>query len=210
MRNIITIQHTQSIQHTNGRIGSWNHWDLTEYGIEQAKKIGERLSKEIKNERYMMYSSDLLRAKHTAEIVAGSLGIQPIFTDMLREFNLGEAVGKSKEWARKNVKCPVWPETIDWAKTVDDKPFIGAESKREVWNRVLSFYNQVIESKEQNIIIVSHDGTLSIFFAIWLGLDIHMLSKYNLSGNSGGVSFLREDSDHNRMISRLNDLSYIR
>lgn len=95
MKNIITIQHTQSVQHTNGMIGSWRDWDLTELGIGQAKRIGACLSQEIQNERYVMYSSDLLRAKHTAKIVADFLGIEPIFTDALREFNLGEAVGKS-------------------------------------------------------------------------------------------------------------------
>ena len=65
MKNIIIIQHTQSAQHINGMIGSWDNWDLTEHGIEQAKRISERLSKEIKNDHYIMYSSDLLRAKHT-------------------------------------------------------------------------------------------------------------------------------------------------
>lgn len=210
MKNIITIQHTQSIQHTNGMIGSWRNWDLTELGIEQAKRIGERLSREIKNERYIMYSSDLLRAKHTAEIIAGFSRIEPIFTDALREFNLGEAVGKSKEWARENVICSVWPKTIDWAETIDGKPFIGAESKREVWNRLSGFYNHIMESAEENLIIVSHDGTLSMFYALWLGLDINILNKCNLSGCAGGVSFMHEDSDKNRIISRLSDLSYIR
>jgi probable phosphoglycerate mutase len=33
MKNIITIQHTQSIQHTNGMIGSWGDWDLIGLGI---------------------------------------------------------------------------------------------------------------------------------------------------------------------------------
>ncbi len=208
MKNIITIQHTQSIQHTNGMIGSWRDWALTELGIEQAKRIGERLSVEIKNERYVMYSSDLLRAKHTAEIIAGFLGIKPVFTDVLREFNLGEAVGKSKEWARNNALCPVWEKTIDWAKGIDDKPFIGAESKREVWNRLSGFCNEILASSEDNIIIVSHDGTLSVFFSLFLGLDVEMMSKCTIAGKTGGVSFLCEWSDNGRIIRRLNDMSY--
>jgi Fructose-2,6-bisphosphatase len=210
MKNIITIQHTESLQHTNGMIGSWRDWDLTERGILQATRIGERLSRELKSEKYTMYSSDLLRAKHTSDITASFLGIKLIVTEALREFNLGEAVGKSKEWARRNPACPVWPQTIDWADTIDNKPFVGAESRRDVWNRLSRFYNQIMESTDENLIIVSHDGTLSMFFAMWLNLDIQMLNKCNLSGKSGGVSFLREDADGNRIISRLNDLSYIR
>lgn len=210
MKNIITIQHTQSIQHTNKMIGSWRDWDLTEHGIEQAQRIGTHLMEDIKEEQYVMYSSDLLRTKHTANIVAGILGIKPIFTDALREFNLGEAIGQSKEWARHNSICPVWPGTIDWPETIDDKPFTDAETKRDVWNRLLVFQNQFMDKENENVIIVSHDGTLSIFFALWLGIDIDMLNTCNLSGKTGGVSFLREDSNKHRIISRLNDLSYIR
>lgn len=33
VKNIITIQHTQSIHHTNGMVGSWTDWDITELGI---------------------------------------------------------------------------------------------------------------------------------------------------------------------------------
>jgi len=181
MKNIITIQHTQSVHHTNGMIGSWTDWQLSEVGIVQAKQIGKRLSKEIKNKQYVMYSSDLLRAKQTAEFVAEYLNIVPIIAAALKEQNLGEAVGKSEEWARKN--------TIVWMKTIDDKPFIGSESKREVWNRLMDFQNQIMGSDDENIIIVSHGGTLSIFYALWLGMDVEMLNKCNLSGNSGGVSF---------------------
>lgn len=201
MKNIITIQHTQSIHHTNGMIGSWTDWDLSEHGIEQAKRIGERLSLETKNKQYIMYSSDLLRAKHTAEIVARFLNIEPIFSDSLRERNLGEAVGKSVEWAHQN--------TIVWEKTIDDKPFKGAESRREAWNRLLIFYRQMMKSTNENVIIVSHGDTLSIFNAIWLGLDVEMLNKCDLFGKAGGVSFMHENSDGKHIITRLSDFSYI-
>lgn len=209
MKRIITIQHTQSEQHINGMIGSHRDWDLTEVGIEQAHRIGKRLFGQVKDERFIMYSSDLIRAKHTAEIISGNLGIKPIYTEALREFNLGEAVGKSKEWAKNNRQCPVWTGTVDWAKNIYDRPFSGAESKADVWNRVSEFLKSILASSEENIIIVSHDGTLSVLYAIWLGLDIKMLDKCNLSGKTGGVSVLCEDLEGNRIIKHLNDMSYI-
>lgn len=30
MKTIITIQHTQAVHHTNGMVGSWTDWELTE------------------------------------------------------------------------------------------------------------------------------------------------------------------------------------
>jgi len=182
-------------------IGSWTDWDLTELGKAHAKKIGERLSHELGDKKYVMYSSDLLRAKHTAEIVGEALGIEPTITEALREQNLGEAVGKSKEWAHKN--------TIVWMKTIDDKPFNGSESMREVWSRLLTFHNQIMESDDENIIIVSHGGTLSIFNLLWLGLEVEALNKCSMLGNAGGVSFMSENADGKRIISKLNDRSYI-
>ena len=61
----------------------------------------------------------------------------------------------------------------------------------------------------ENFILVSHDGTLSILFALWLGLEPEMLERCGLSGKAGGVSFLREDEAGHRIIDRLNDMSYI-
>ena len=69
MKNIVTVQHPQSVHHTNGMVGSWTDWDLTDLGIRQAHSIAAGLKAELKGKRIALYSSDLLRAKHTAEII---------------------------------------------------------------------------------------------------------------------------------------------
>ena len=91
-----------------------------------------------------------------------------------------------------------------------NKPFKGAESRREAWERIMVFYRQIMKSTDENVIIVSHGDTLSIFNAIWLGLDVEMLNKCDLFGKAGGVSFMHENSDGKHIITRLSDLSYIR
>lgn len=202
MKNIITIQHTQSIHHTNGMVGSWTDWDLSDLGKIQADKIGTKLAEELKGKEYIMYSSDLLSAKHTAEIVAKHLNITPIITQKLRERNLGMAVGKSVQWLRENIECQ--------EKTVDDKMFHNAESRRDVWNRLMPFYKQIMKDDYENIIIVSHGDTLSIFNAMWLGLEVQMLNKCDLFGMAGGVSFMNENQDGKHIIRRLSDMSYLK
>lgn len=106
MKKIITIQHPQSEQHINGMIGSWADWDLTNLGVEHAHHIGEKLSREIVGEKFFLYASDLRRTRHTAEIIAAHIGTEPIYSGLLREFHLGAAVGKTKNWARQNTQCP--------------------------------------------------------------------------------------------------------
>lgn len=209
MKKIITIQHPQSEQHINQQIGSWTDWNLTPLGEVHAERIAFRLAAELADCSCRIWSSDLRRARRTAEIVAESLHIDVIFTGGLREQFLGDAVGKSKDWARNHLETSVWPQTLDRAVSVDESPFRGAESLRDVWNRLLPLYYQILESFEECCILVSHAGTLEIFYAMWLGWEPEMLEKCALSGKAGGVSFLREDEAGHRILERLNDMSYI-
>ena len=202
IKNIITVQHTQSVHHTNGMVGSWTDWELTDLGKEQAERIGIRLSAELQGKNFTMYASTLLRAKQTAEIIASHLNIKPIFCEVLRERNLGMAVGKSVQWLRENLECQ--------EKTIDDRMFHDAESRRDVWNRLLPFYHEFMANNHENIMIVSHGDTLSVFNAMWLGLDAEMLNRCNLSGIAGGVSFMNEDANGIHIIRRLSDMSYAR
>lgn len=202
LKNIITIQHTQSIHHTNGMVGSWTDWDLSEQGIQQADNIGKNLLNQLKDKKYIMYSSDLLRAKHTAEIVGKHLEITPILSTELRERNLGRCVGKSVKWMKDNIECQ--------EKSIDDKMFSDAESRRDEWNRLLPFFNEIMNNEHENIIIVSHGDLLSVFNAMWLAMDIEMLNKCELFGFAGGVSFMYESADGKRFIKRMSDMSYIK
>ena len=201
MKNIITIQHTQSIHHTNGMVGSWTDWDLSELGVEQANKIGERLAKQLEGKQYVMYASDLLRAKHTGKIVAEYLGITPIIRQELRERNLGRCCGKSVQWLRDNLEMQ--------EKTIDDRLFSDAESRRDEWNRLKPLFDEIMASEDENIIIVSHGDLLSVFNAMFLGLPVESLNDFELFGMAGGVSFMFENNEGKRFVKRMGDLSYI-
>ena len=69
MRKIIVIQHCQSEHHINNMTGGWTDTPLTELGRNQAELIGLKLKRELGEERYTIYSSDLMRAKQTAELL---------------------------------------------------------------------------------------------------------------------------------------------
>ena len=201
MKTIITIQHTESVHHTNGMVGSWTDWNLSEKGIFQAENIGKNLSAEL-SEKYVVYSSDLLRAKETAEIVGKHLGSKPIFKTELRERNLGEAVGKSVQWLRENMEKP--------ERTVDDRLFPSSESRRDEWNRLKPFFDEITSNGEEYIIIVSHGDRLSVFNAMWLGLPVEFLEKSEVFGVPGGVSFFFENSEGKRFIRKISDTSYMK
>ncbi|MBQ8557038.1 MAG: histidine phosphatase family protein [Clostridia bacterium] len=200
MKTIITIQHTQSVHHTNGMVGSWTDWHLTDLGRQQAQRIAERLAPHLSGKAWTLYSSDLLRAQETAEPVAALLNVAPILRPELRERNLGAAVGKSVAWLRENL--------IMQEKTVDDRLFHDAESRRDAWNRLAPFFAEMMASEAENIILVSHGDLLSIFNVMWLGLPVEAINSIDLFGMAGGVSFMNENPDGKRCIRRLSDMSF--
>ena len=85
MKHIITVQHTQSVHHINGMVGSWTDWELTELGKKQADNIGRKLHDELAGKDVVIYSSDLKRAKQTADAIARYLGAEIILRTELRE-----------------------------------------------------------------------------------------------------------------------------
>ena len=210
MKHIITIQHTQSVHHTNGMVGSWTDWELTELGQKQADKIGKKLSQELgeslkdaslKEKKLVIYSSDLLRAKQTAEAVAQYFDVTPIFKQELRERNLGKCCGKSVQWLRENIECP--------EKTVDDRLFSDGESKRDAWNRLKPFFESVMADERDIIIIVSHGDLLSLFNAMVLRMPVKSLNNGDIHGLAGGVSHFIVSDDGKRFVKRISDMSYI-
>lgn len=194
MKQIITIQHTQSEHHVNGMVGSWTDWHLTEQGRAQAERIAQRLAPQLKGKTWKLYSSDLLRAQETAAPLAGLLGVEPILRPELRE----------------NLEMQ--------ERIVDDRLFREAESRRDAWNRLAPLFDEIIASGDENIILVSHGDLLSIFNVMWLGLPVEAMNSLDLYGMAGGVSFLHVAEDRadpgttkgKRIIRRLSDMSFVK
>ena len=209
MKQIITIQHTQSEHHVNGMVGSWTDWPLTDAGRQQAERIARRLMPHLAGKTWTLYSSDLLRTRETAAPLAKLLGVTPILRTELRERNLGPAVGQSVQWLRENIEMQ--------ERTVDDRLFTAAESRRDAWNRLAPFFGEIMASEEENIILVSHGDLLSIFNVMWLGLPVEAMNGLDLFGMAGGVSFFNVAEDRadpgtskgKRVIRRLSDMSFV-
>lgn len=201
MKHIITVQHTQSVHHTNGMVGSWTDWDLTPLGRSQADRIGKKLKDELEGKDVLIYSSDLKRAAQTAEEISKYLGKEPVFRQELRERNLGKCCGKSVQWLRENIECE--------EKTVDDRLFSDGESRRDCWNRLRPFYEDVMASDEEIIIIVSHGDLLSLWNAMCLGLSVESFYDADIHGPAGGVSHFYIGEDGKHKVRHINDMSYV-
>jgi len=181
-RIIITVQHTQSVHHTNGHAGAWGDWDLTAAGCEQAGKIGLFLKAEGCGEGWLMISSDLKRAAQTAEEIGKVILLEPEFDPVIREVNAGSGNGKPWDWFDAN-KIPK-PDHYD----PDYRPFDDAESDRDLWERLYPFYQKLSSSDREKILIVSHGTALSFLQSMLMGQTLEERIKHRFNGSSGSVS----------------------
>ncbi len=189
MKTIILVQHTEAEHHLNGCIGAWQDWKLTEKGREQASRIGQWLRDAGCDDSWAMFVSPQIRARQTAEEINRFLGITPGIREELREVNAGEGNGKTREWYRKHAapRGPVFDP--------DHRDFPDAESDRELWNRLLPFYLDMMVSPAEKILVVSHGTTLSFLQSMLAGHSVEDRGRFRFNGSSGSVSrFTVEDS----------------
>ncbi len=134
--------------------GSGMDYDLNENGVLQAKGLIEKLKNRGLEK---IYSSPLIRAKHTAEVVAEALKIPVEVRYDLRECFYGQAEGQLIADLQKNV-----PEIVNnWnSPEYFDIRFENGESKKEALDRVLK---ELIKLTDENFKIAGvaiHGGTM--------------------------------------------------
>lgn len=95
MTTIGLIRHGSTLWNKEGRIQGHTDNPLDEEGLEQAAALAERLSTEEWN---YIYSSDLLRARQTAEVIAARLGLSVAgWVPGIREMNGGLLEGTTEQ-----------------------------------------------------------------------------------------------------------------
>lgn len=204
MRKIIVIQHCQSEHHINNMIGGWTDTPLTELGRNQAELIGLRLKNELEKESYTIYSSDLMRAKQTADIVANHLNLNVIQDIDLREKNNGIGAGKTRDWAKEH-RIPKASNEFD----LDYQEFEGGETWRQFYIRVCKCMEKICGLDNGNLIIVTHGCALSYMIAWWMNFEIDMLGKAFFAAQPGSISVLEQNNYNENVLSILNDRSHL-
>ena len=98
--NLYLIRHAESYGNIKGKIISTTDFELTEKGIMQSQRIGQRLCRELKEKQIAAYCSSLARARQTlSEILrcAGREDVSITESSCLKEMDLGYLEGMSWE-----------------------------------------------------------------------------------------------------------------
>lgn len=136
------VRHGVTRWNKEGRAQGSSDIPLDEEGLEQARSLAERM--EI-GDWDVVYTSDLLRAKQTAEVLAEKLGTKLYLDARLRERSGGLIEGTTEE-ERIQKWGPDWRE-LD----------VGFESDESIISRGLSFMEDISPHHQgQSVLIVSH------------------------------------------------------
>jgi probable phosphoglycerate mutase len=143
MRNLYVVTHAEPRHHVEGLVGGWYDTDLTEFGLSQARSIARRLRELVpENAQAEIYTSDLMRARQTAESIAQLIQVSVRATDGLRERSYGEAGGKPQRWLDERfVHAPREGNRLDHEIGIQ-----GAETIRTFAERIYRAVEEILAS----------------------------------------------------------------
>lgn len=151
---LIFVRHGQSTANQLNLIANRGfQYPLTELGLNQAKVLAENL---LNHNINCMYTSPLLRAVQTTEVLQIHLNVPFKIAPQLREYDNGILEGKSDDqsWNFYQTTLQAWLNG-----SLDQKPPQG-ESMNDQLNRFLPFMNSVVQNHPENstLLFVGHGG----------------------------------------------------
>jgi broad specificity phosphatase PhoE len=159
---LLLVRHGETDWNRDGRWQGHSDTHLNDLGREQAARLAPELG-----EVDVVYSSDLARARETAEILAEPLGLDLRFDPRLRERSFGAWEGRTGP----EIEAAFGAAHARWlagegAGADDAEPFADFGS------RVQNFLRDVLaRHPEETVLVVAHGGTIRVIHAVASGLD---------------------------------------
>lgn len=192
MKNSATfyvVRHGKTEWNNKGLVQGHKDSHLTTEGEEQAHELKDEFS-DIQFD--LAFSSDLLRAKRTAEIIALEKKLAITATELLRERSFGKYEGKHySALSEFDRLCETLDEGMKYSYKYED-----IESDEEMLTRFITFLRETaITHPGKTILIVTH-GNMMYEFLVKVGFGTHKTFPINAIGNtayfvmkSNGVEF---------------------
>jgi probable phosphoglycerate mutase len=148
------IRHGETDWNLSGRWQGHTDVPLNELGRAQARRLAERLRREPQRPD-AIYSSDLLRAWETAEIIGAALGNAPQPLPALREIDVGSWSGLNRAQVLERDR-----DLIERLESGEDAPR-GRTGERfaDLYNRVVGTVDQLAAAHPSgHLMLVTHGG----------------------------------------------------
>jgi broad specificity phosphatase PhoE len=182
----------------------WNDKKLIQGHIniplnQEGKVTARELAQELRKIKFdKVYSSDLLRAKQTAEIIALEHQLEVATTEALRERCFGDFEGKSHDMFKK--LDPILDSLDSKARySYKFNSNMEMESDEEVMNRFITFLREIaVANPGKTVLVATHAGPMWMFlvklgFYSYKGwISINNLAYIKLE--SDGIDFLVKET----------------
>lgn len=204
---VYLVRHAQTTWNLERRFQGQFDVPLSAEGIRQS----EAVARWLRNERVRfaaIYTSDLLRARQTAEPIAERLGLVPEPVHALREIHAGDWQGLVAAEIEE-----LYPgQLMRWREEANDFRLPGGETVPEVQARVLAWYNEAIKAhKGQAIVAISHGMAIRSLLAALNGWDLADAEKMKTTSlsNTGVTAVFADHTSGESTILFLNSLHHL-
>jgi broad specificity phosphatase PhoE len=169
---LILIRHGQTEWNATGRWQGQADPPLNDLGRAQARQTAQEL---ISHDIDVLISSDLARARETAEIIGVAIGLPVQLEPRLREINLGDWQGLYSDEIRAR-----WPDEM---KTWIESPLAirppHGESIRELAARVWAAVDDLVTRYPDKCVgIVAHELPIASIIVHTSGIPLERLREY--------------------------------
>ena len=183
------VRHGESEANTQHVISNRESpFGLTERGREQARTLADKLTGISFT---AIFSSPVLRAKETADILSRSLGRAYQVTETLREYDCGILEERSDEesWKLHRQYYEDWTLRHDFS----SKPE-GGESFVDIQNRFLPFIESLKQTNESHVLLVGHGGIFHLMLPIVLtNIDNDLVRSHGIGHTECIIAELSSD-----------------
>ena len=176
-------RHGETEWNVKGLIQGHTDSALTKEGIIQAKN----LAKELKHIRFnAAYSSDLLRAKRTAKIVALEHQLIVKTTEALRERSFGIHEGSSRK-------------VLDLLEQLNNKQITrdleSIETDEKLTTRIITFLREIaVAHPNKTVLVVTHGGVLVRLLVHFGYFTRHEVKQFSF-GNTSYIKLISDGVD---------------
>lgn len=141
------------------RFQGWRDTPLNDTGRRQAAELAERMTGEG---IVALWSSDLDRARETAQIVGARIGLEPRVDRRLREASRGDWEGRLFEDVARDEPAAY----AEWRNAPQSWRFPGGESLLEQQQRVSACIEDIRAAGELPALAVAHGGSIRVMLCM--------------------------------------------
>ncbi|WP_455951660.1 histidine phosphatase family protein [Eubacterium sp.] len=177
--------------------------ELAPEGREQADLLGQRLKT---YDIEAVYSSDLIRARETADIINKHLNKPRVIDERWQEANFGGMTGLTNEEMREK-----YGDFLEKRATMtEDMPYPdGGENCRMVFERSFEALKDLTKENYENVCVVTHGGVIRALLTGIVGADYAKWLTYGRQLENCSISHILYDEKMKTFhIERLNDFAH--